>query len=192
MFAFSIRSRMRRAAPLLTALGLSWLFAVPAAHAEKHVHQHAHQHGTAKLDVAVESRHISLHLDSPLANLIGFERAPRTAAERKLAADAVAQLRAPGLFAIDPAAQCTLVQVELSSAALGIGGSGKQEPEQAGHADIDGDFRFDCADATQATWIDVGLFNFARMQKLEVQLATPSGQFRRDLARPSKRLSLKK
>ena len=45
----------------------------------------AHQHGVARLDVAVEATRVTLYLDTPLDNLLGFERAPRTDAERKAA-----------------------------------------------------------------------------------------------------------
>jgi Protein of unknown function (DUF2796) len=181
----------RRAPAAIATLSLCLLSALGIAHAQVAVHQHVHQHGVAKLDVAVELRQISLHLDSPLDNLIGFERAPRNSAERKLVTDTLARLRSPELFAIDPAAQCKLVSVELNSAALKLGQAPAEEQE-AGHADLDADYSFSCANAPQAAWIDVGLFNFPHMQKLEVQLATPAGQFRRDLARPTQRLSLKK
>jgi hypothetical protein len=151
---------------------------------------HAHEHGVAKLDIAVETGKLTIELDSPLDNLLGFERAPRTDAERKAADAAVAQLRAAQLmFVIDPAAACTLDTVELSSAALKLGHPDPKE-EQEGHADIDGSFEFKCADATKATFIDVGLFGFARLQRVEVQVATPRAQFKRELKRPAKRIVL--
>ena len=187
IFMFQSLSRIR--ASVVFAFTLAGVFSV--AHAQSDVHQHAHQHGVAKLDVAVEATQITLHLDSPLDNLIGFEHAPRTAAERKLADDAVAKLHSTQMFAIDPAAQCQPTQVELDSAALSLGHPDPHE-EEAGHADIDGDFTFTCVDAAKAAFIDVGLFDFARMQKLQVQLATPTGEFQRDLARPERRIVLTK
>ena len=151
---------------------------------------HAHVHGIAKLDVAVASTKISIQLDSPLDNLLGFERAPRNDVERKMADEAVAKLKAAAtLFKIDPAAQCTVSSVELSSSALKLGTSSAEE-EKEGHADIDGSFDFVCVNATKAAYIEVGLFQFSRLQGLEIQVATPSVQFRRDLRRPASRLSL--
>jgi len=153
---------------------------------------HAHVHGVAKLDIAVESRKVSLHLDSPLDNLLGFERAPRTDAERRLADGAIAKLKAAdAMFRFDPAAGCKSTKVELASAALKLGSPDPAEAAQ-GHADIDADFEFDCADASKAAFVSVGLFQFARLQRLEVQVATPQGQFRRDLARPNVRIALTK
>jgi hypothetical protein len=153
---------------------------------------HAHVHGVAKLDVAVEASRISIQLDSPLDNLIGFERAPRTSAESALADAAVSKLRATAsMFRIDPAAQCRPASFELSSSALKLGTPNPEE-EKEGHADIDGSFEFACVDAGKAKYIDVGLFEFARLQGLEVQVATPHGQFKRDLKRPATRISLGK
>jgi hypothetical protein len=153
---------------------------------------HAHVHGVAKLDIAVDGDKLSVQLDSPLDNLIGFERAPRTDAERKLADGAVATLKAAAtMFKIDPAAQCVVSRVELSSARLDLGTPNPEE-EAEGHADIDGNFEFECRDAGKATYVDVGLFQFARLQGLEVQVASPEGQFRRDLKRPATRISLVK
>lgn len=150
----------------------------------------AHQHGVAKLDIAVDATHLTLQLQSPLDNLLGFERAPRTKAEREQADALVARLKAAApLFKIDPAAQCTLANVTLASSALQLG---EPDPSEAGHADIDGSFEFTCADATKAAFVDVGLFEFARLQRIEVQVATPSGQFKRDLTRPAGRIVLKK
>ena len=150
----------------------------------------AHVHGIAKLDVAVEATKITVQLESPLDNLLGYERAPRTDAERRQADAMVARLKAgDAMFRIDPAAQCTLGEVELASSALKLG---QPDPSEEGHADIDGTFEFNCADATKATFIDVGLFEFKRMQRLEVQVAAPRGQFKRDLKRPAARIVLTK
>lgn len=152
----------------------------------------AHVHGIAKLDIAVEATRLTVQLDSPLDNILGFERAPRSAAERKQAAAAAAKLNAAAsMFRIDPAAQCKLAKVELASAALQLG---KPEPAAAkeGHADVDGSFEFECVDATKAAYVDVGLFEFVHLQGLEVQVATPRGQFRRDLKRPARRIVLTK
>jgi hypothetical protein len=163
-----------------------------AAHTFAEAAGHAHVHGVAKLDVAVESTKVSIQLDSPLDNLIGFERAPKTDAERQLVDRAVATLKAADtMFRIDPAAQCKLSHVELSSAALHLGTPSAGEAAE-GHADIDGSFEFDCVDARKAAYIEVGLFQFARVQGLEIQVASPQGEFRRDLKRPASRISLVK
>ena len=168
----------------VAALLMGWSAAFAAGH--------AHVHGVAKLDIAVEANSLTVLVESPLDNLLGFERAPRTDAERRQADAAITKLRsAAAMFGIDPAAQCKPVHVELSSSALKLGHPDPKEEEE-GHADIDGSFEFTCVDASRAAYIEVGLFEFARLQRLEVQIATPQGQFKRDLQRPARRIVLTK
>jgi hypothetical protein len=166
------------------------LFALCLAPLLAHAAGKAHVHGIAKLDVAVEATKITVQLESPLDNLLGYERAPRTDAERKQADAMVARLKAgDAMFRIDPAAQCTLGKVELASSALKLG---QPDPSEEGHADIDGTFEFNCVDAAKAAFIDVGLFEYKRLQRLEVQVAASKGQFKRDLKRPVTRIVLTK
>lgn len=166
------------------------LFALCLAPVLAHAAGKAHVHGIAKLDVAVEATKIIVQLESPLDNLLGHERALRTDAERKQTNALVARLEAgETMFRIDPTAQFTLGKVELASSALGLG---QPDPSEEGHADVDGSFEFNCADAAKAAFIDVGLFEFKHLQRLEVQVATPKGQFKRDLRRPATRITLSK
>ena len=158
---------------------------------------HAHQHGVAQMEVVLEPRQLHLHLEVPLDNLLGFERAPRNAQERQRADAAISTLRAAGtLFVIDPAAGCQLASVELDSAALKLGavasGAGSTGGTAGdGHAELEAAVRFDCQDGSRATYIEVGLFKaFSRMQRLEVEGAGPKGQFKRSLKRPASRLEL--
>jgi hypothetical protein len=148
----------------------------------------AHEHGIARLDVAIEAGTITVLLQSPLDNLLGFEHPPRTDAERKQAAAMVARLSAAAsMFRIDPAAQCTPGAVELASSALKLG---QPDPSEDGHADIDGSFEFNCADAGKASYIDTTLFSFRHLQRVDVQVAGPKGQFKRELKRPAGRIVL--
>ncbi len=155
---------------------------------------HAHSHGAGTLDIAVEAGRITIRFESPLDNLVGFERAPRTDRESRQVESALARLNgAEALFRIDPAAGCKLERVELQSAALKLGQTGANPTTAAaGHADIDANFEFQCVDAAKAGYIDHGLFEFERLQRLAVQVAAPGGQFKRELKRPARRLALGK
>jgi hypothetical protein len=151
----------------------------------------AHQHGVLKLDIALDARKLTLQMESPLDNLVGFERAPRNDTEHKRVEAALTKLKAgQALFSIDPAAQCTLAKVELTSGVLKLGA-----PQPTGksheHADIDASFEFDCRDAARAAFIDVGLFDaFPGMKQIDIQIATPTGQHQRTLKRPARRVEL--
>ncbi|MGL6111750.1 MAG: DUF2796 domain-containing protein [Rubrivivax sp.] len=153
---------------------------------------HAHVHGVATLDIAVEPRRIVVQFATPLDNLVGFERAPRTDAERQRADEAVARLKAGDqMLRFDPAAQCKLAKVALNSAALELG-TPDAAPAKGEHAELEASYEFACADAGKAGYVDVGLFGFKQLQRVQIQLALPGNQFKRELKRPAQRIVLTK
>lgn len=165
-----------------TALLLTLVLALPAWAGK------AHEHGVARLDLAVEGTTLTLALDTPLDGLLGFERAPRSEAEKRAAEKAVATLRAAdALFTIDPAAQCTLGSVNLVSAPLKLGAAAPAKDD--GHGDLEGEFVFRCQSVP--AFVDAGLFKaFARMTRIDVQVAAPKGQRKLVLKRPAQRIDL--
>ena len=149
----------------------------------------SHQHGVVQLDIAVDANRITVQLSSPLDNLLGFEHAPRNAAERSQVASMLTALRGT-LFVIDPAGSCRAGAVQLNSAALQLGQPDPAEQE-AGHADLDASFEFECSSAARAGSVETTLFErFAGIQRIEVQLATPRGQRKLTLTRPARRIVL--
>ena len=154
-------------------------------------HPQAHTHGLMTLDVAVDARSITLAIAAPLDSFLGFERAPRSAAERQRVADMVARLKAADqLFEPDAAAACQLSRVDLESAALGLGAAhGHGEKDE--HGDIAVDIVFTCARAAQARFIDIRLFDaYPRLRSIDAQVAAPQGQFKRSLRPGAARLGL--
>ncbi|MFZ2649214.1 MAG: DUF2796 domain-containing protein [Burkholderiaceae bacterium] len=176
--------------PLVVA-ALSLLLAQPLA---AQAQARAHQHGVATIDVAIDAGTLSLRLEAPLEALFGFERAPRSDAERKAVQAVVARLNAADvLFRPDTAAGCTLERVELTSAVLKIGHVAATAPRgaEAEHADLESEVEFSCKQIAKLAGIDIGLFEaFAFLQRIDVQIATPKGQFKRSLKRPQRRIAL--
>ena len=151
----------------------------------------AHEHGAATLDIAIEANQIVVQFQSPLDNLVGFERAPRTDAERQRANDAVARLKdGERMFQFDPAAGCKLARSSIDSPALGLGIAADGAAPPVGHADLFASWEFNCRDAAQATQVDVGLFAFNPLKRVRVQLALPKAQAQRELKRPNNRIVL--
>ncbi|MCS4511720.1 DUF2796 domain-containing protein [Xylophilus ampelinus] len=156
---------------------------------------HAHTHGQARIDLAVEGDVLTLALGAPLDSLVGFEHAPRTAAERQRVAQMAARLRAADtLFVPDPAAGCTLADVSLESPVLGLAptaaaGAAGSTGAADEHADLDATVRFQCRQSGRARFVEVRLFDaFPALRAIEVQAATPQGQFRRTLTPRAPRL----
>ncbi len=173
------------ALPAALAMGAMALViaTLPAAHAGK-----AHQHGVAKLDVVIEGNKLTVALESPLDSLLGFERAPRTDAERKAAADVLARLRSGGaLFKADAAAQCTLSKAEVSAPVL----EAAAKAPAGDHADLDASYEYTCAQPQQLRTLEHGLFDaFKRMQRMEVQVVGAQGQSKITLKRPARAVKL--
>jgi hypothetical protein len=172
----------RGLAVCLTALHLSTVAQATEA---------AHVHGLMHLDIAVERQLLTLQLEAPLDSLLGFERRPRTPAERQAADALLKQMGdATTLFKPDAAAQCVLAKVSVESAALQS--TAKTEAgKDSEHADLDASYEFNCAHPDQLAAIAVGLFDaFKRVQKIEVQVAGAQGQSKQTLQRPDKRVKL--
>ena len=152
----------------------------------------AHEHGALKLDVAIEGNKLTIAMEAPLDNLLGFERAPRTDAERKAAAEVLARLRSPiqgkALFSADAAAQCTLSKADVQAPVLepGVNPAPKDE-----HADLDASYEFSCAQPAELRSLDVGLFDaYKRIQRIDVQVAGPKSQSKVTLKRPTRSVKL--
>ena len=180
--------------PRNAAHGLAMAAALWLATGASHAGTAAHVHGLMRLDIAIDKQVLTVQLASPLDSLLGFERAPRTPAERQ-AADAV--LKRMGdtatLFKPDAAAQCVPTNVRIESAALQsvAAAPGKDTRKDSEHADLDASYEFTCAQPDQLTTLEVGLFDaFKRLKKIEVQVAGANTQSKQTLKRPNKVISL--
>lgn len=171
---------------------------------QTHGHSPAHVHGMARIDIALAGDRLEINLDTPLDSLIGFEHAPRSESQRKAAQSMIAILKnGAQLFQITPGAQCSLTDISLNSPALGLVAANQEKKpgtnqnttpgNPAGHADLSARYRFTCKNPSRASQVDVNLFAATRhLQRIDLQLAVPAGQFKRTLNAPQKRVSLRK
>ncbi|MFN3303633.1 MAG: DUF2796 domain-containing protein [Roseateles sp.] len=167
---------------LLPAAALALALPVGAA-------EHAHQHGVVSLSATLEGELLTLDLDAPLDSLLGFERAPRTAAEREAAAALLQKMNAgQSMWRPSDEARCTLTATRVDAPAL-------QQPAKATgeHADLEATYEFRCAQPAQLSGIVHGLFAaFPRLQRIDWQFALPSGQGKRSITRDQALLPLKR
>lgn len=151
----------------------------------------AHVHGNARVDIAIEGGELTIALDMPLDGLVGFERAPRTEAERNAAAAALARMReGDTLFRPSAQAQCKLSKVTVTAPVLEPG-----HKPQAGseHADLEASYVFACAQPAALAALDIALFDaFKRLQRIDIQAALPHGQSKATLRRPARQFKLVK
>lgn len=187
---------MRR---LLLALPFA-LLPLAAAHANEHKHEHAHEHaehaehaehgslnahehGVALLNVVLDGTSLELQLESPAMNLVGFEHAANSAADKAKVAAARSQLEQPlALFGI-ASGDCTVSMQELESplfegAAHDEHAHDEHHGDASEHSEIHAHYRLDCKQPGELKQLNLAeLFKrFPATGKIQVQLIAPSGQ----------------
>lgn len=183
---------MRR---LLLALPFA-LLPLAAAHAvDEHDHDYehgslgAHEHGVGRLNAALDGQTLELELESPAMNLVGFEHAATSDADKAKVAAARAQLEKPlALFSLPAAAGCKVVGQELESPLFGdkpdADNHDEDEADKDGHehhhdhSEIHAHYQFNCAAPGALNTLDLAnIFKtFPATQKIQVQLISASGQ----------------
>ena len=141
----------------------------------------AHIHGAASLDIAVDSSLVTINFSGPLDNLIGFEHMPETAQQKMLVSAMKARLSKPApLFHFTSTAQCSVQSVKLTSLVLG---DKPESGEPAGHADVDAEFVYNCAQIKNLQTIKVMLFDFyPNLHKIKVVMVSERGQTAAELS----------
>jgi Protein of unknown function (DUF2796) len=188
---------------LLALCFLAGLAAAPSFAAGEHRELGAHEHGRGTLNIAVEGNKVTMELEAPGVDIVGFEHAAKTSREKAAVEKAKVQLAAPlTLFALPASAACRVteakVEVEIGNHDHGAKAKG-QPPKSAdkgggkseGHSEFHVEYALECAAPANLTTIEFGYFRaFAGAQKLDVNVITPKGQNKFEVTRASPRLSL--
>ncbi len=181
--------------------------------------QSAHVHGEGRVNIAIDGNNIFIALESPGADIVGFEHEARTSDEKAAVTQALAKLGDPMLlmrFAAD--ANC-----EVRRASSEIGGEHESEKhadhnehegeehsehdehedeEHAEHDEHEGEevhgafvaeYEFECAHIGALDFIEFTYFSqFSNSQSLDIVLIDGSGQSREEVDRANPVLQLKK
>jgi hypothetical protein len=190
-----------------TIARLSWsavcaaaLLLAPVASGAAEREHGAHVHGVSQLNIAVEGKEVEIELVSPAADIVGFEHAPETEAD-KAAVKKAADLLGKGatVFLFPAEARCSLKEAAVRSTldaarephGVGHAHGKKEEHGHATHAEFHVRYHFQCGNPAALTHVDVKLFeHFAAMHELEVQALTAKGQSAQELTPESPRLKL--
>jgi hypothetical protein len=193
---------MRLAATLAFGLGI---LATPALTHAQHREMGAHEHGKGTLNVAVEGNRVSMELEVPGADILGFEHPAKTPKQKAAVENGKKQLLAPlALFKLPAAAGCAVstASVEVESeghdhdkkAASGKDSDSAKKPEaheEGGHSEFHAQYTFDCKAPAKLTSIDFDYFRaFARAERLAVNVITAKGQTRFEVSRSKPRIDL--
>jgi Protein of unknown function (DUF2796) len=191
---------------LLALLLLVAAAAALSSAAEEHRELGAHEHGRGALNIAAEGNKVTLELEVPGVDIVGFEHAAKTSRDKATVEKAKTQLLAPlTLFKLPAAAECRVteanVEVEVGDHDHGaeedVSGAkeakgGKPAEKSEGHAEFHARYALECAAPGNLTTIEFGYFRaFPAAEKLDVNVITQKGQSKFEVTRasPSLRLS---
>lgn len=142
----------------------------------------AHVHGTGEMEIVQDGNGLFISLYTPLQNVLGFEHMPRTDTEKVKARRVTSLLKANGLFAFSPDAQCKRTGYKLHSDVLNPHSHGASDDHQHHdskneHSDLRAVYEFECEFPAKLKVIDVRVFRqFPGFEKIDVQALFPSGQ----------------
>jgi hypothetical protein len=165
----------------------------------------SHVHGGARLSIAAEGSSIVMELETPLYNLLGFEYAPQTEAEKTKVKDIETRLGQPqSLMRFNEEAQCLFAEInqhihlfeenahEHSHGEKTQAHSHSEADEEhshkdhTGHKDVILTYSLNCEDVSQLKTLDVAFFkDFPNFTKLDLVYLGPSQQMSTELS-PSK------
>jgi hypothetical protein len=177
----------KRAAPAATFLVLFCVMTQAPAEQAPHVHGHG------ELNVAFEGEVLSMELRVPAHDVVGFEHAPSTDAERQAVESKLAELAdAKRWFVPSEEAGCTLHGLSLT-----LGGMSRrsgdldadhaahghahedQDSDGEGHSDLEGQYLFACSAPARLRSLKVHVLDALRADaELEANIVTEVHQAR--------------
>jgi len=170
--------------------------AIPAVAQEARRQLDAHSHGEGRLAIAIEGKTVEMELEAPASDIIGFEHAPKTKAQRKTLADARKQLgKLAGVMVLSPEAGCKLKSTDVDVLGAAAGGKehdhdhdhdhGKKagakaddhDHEHGSHSEFKVTYKVECTAPEKLGSVAFDYFkSFKGAEKLNVTVIGPKGQ----------------
>lgn len=186
-------------------LATATLAATPLA-AQEFKQESKHVHGEVTLNLALENDLLSVEMEAPAINVVGFERAPRDAAEEKVVRDAAAWLSAGrALLGVPAAAGCRRVDATVEAPKWGDA-KGKDAgnhdhdhdhdhehgDDEHAHADYLATASYKCSNPSALAWIEVWALRQLRdVTEVTVNVVTPEVQKSVRTSRADERIALR-
>ena len=166
--------------------------------------QSAHVHGEGRLKIAIEGKRIFMQLESPGADIVGFEHEARSSEEKAVLARSLKILEDPAQlmrFTADANCEVRQAQAEVEGdhdaheedehGHEGHDDHGDGDHSEEGHDDHDNEkvhgafvaqYEFECSDIDELETIEFSYFEkFNNAQQLDVVLIDGSGQRQVDI-----------
>jgi Protein of unknown function (DUF2796) len=180
---------------------LGALAAHPGAAQTTHRELGPHEHGRGTLNIAVEGNKISMELDVPGIDIVGFEHEAKTHKDKTTLEKAKQKLSAPlSLFKLPASAGCRVTEAKVevetgehdhAAKEEKKGEASKSSEKEQHHSEFHNAYSLECSSPASITGIEFGYFNaFPGAEKLEVNVITPKGQNKFEVTRTRPNLSL--
>jgi hypothetical protein len=176
---------------------------------EPHRQLGAHEHGRGTLNIAVEGDKMTLELETPGMDIVGFEHAAKSRGDREAVEKAKVQLMRPlTLFNMPAAAGCRVIEANVKVEVGEHDHDAKEEPghgssesskgerrnaeaESEGHSAFHAEYTLECASVSNITAIEFGYFRvFSGAEKLDVSIITSKSQSKFEATRAKPNISL--
>jgi len=171
-------------------------FAMPAVGQEARRQLDAHSHGEGRLAIAIEGKAIEMELEAPASDIIGFEHAPKTKAQKQALVDARKRLgKLAGVMVLSPEAGCKLKSTDVDVLGAAAGGKGHDhdhddhgkkagaaktddhDHEHGSHSEFKVTYKVECAAPEKLGSVAFDYFkSFKGAEKLDVTVIGPKGQ----------------
>ncbi len=143
----------------------------------------AHVHGIAQLLLTRDGPQLELILESPAANLVGFEHTPASAEDREAITQAVASLRDSELLFTFSGGGCTITDVQVTSPFEELDHAEHSDDDDHGdehterHSEFHVSYHYTCDANAELKQLETGLLTvFPAIEQLDVQWITERGQ----------------
>lgn len=194
-----------KASILVIAIGVA--AAAPSYAHEEHRELGPHVHGHGTLNIAVDNTRVSIELESPGMDIVGFEHAAKSAEQKAAVAKAQQQLGDPlSLFKLPAAAECKLADAKIAIEAEdkhdhakdhdghdhdSADKDGHDHEDHGGHNAFHVTYAIDCAKPENLTSITFDYFKaFAGAKELDVSVVTDKAQNKFEVTREKPVLDL--
>jgi hypothetical protein len=163
-------------------------------HDDHHSSHGAHVHGEATLTMALEGSDVEISLESPAANIIGFEYKASTEEEKRIEAQAARALKSATMFSF-AGASCELEKVVVVLPGAEHEGHDAHHDEHhsehhnehkdrhAEHSEVTANYHYHCENLNKLQQVATGLFKqFPKLEKVDAMWVSASGQGAEELS----------
>ena len=173
-----------------------WMLSTAYAEKDHHKKRHhkAHNHGVGKLSLVTSENQLSIEMEIPAHDIVGFENKPTTEAQKSKVKNAIeflektdSNLKLPGNSNCKPDG---LGKIETALDEKKYGKKGYHHDHEE-HAEFHVTYKFICTNLKKLSFVEVLSFNqFKNIKKLNAQGATDIGQYSQTLTPDSPKFDM--